>query len=141
MALLYPSEEWCEAWKRAINANPSIKELGKSWGVGFNGNLVFELQPGAGLEDTVYVFMASTAGECTDCRIVQDLAGIDYGFHVTGSYADFKEVVKGNAGFMEGVVKGTFKIKGDMLRIMRNARFVRAVADTISSIEARYLGE
>jgi len=141
MGVLYPSQEWCDEWKRAINANPMIKELGKSWGVGFNGNLVFQIQPGAGLEDTAYVFLAASAGQCTECRIVQDLAEVDYGFCVTGDYADFKEVVKGNKGFMEGVVKGVFKIKGDSLRLMRNARFVKAVADTISSVEARYLGE
>ncbi|MFZ5867658.1 MAG: SCP2 sterol-binding domain-containing protein [Thermodesulfobacteriota bacterium] len=141
MEVLYPSQEWCDEWKRAINANPSIKQLGQKWGVGFNGNLLFEIQAGDGLENTTYVFMQAAAGQCTECTIVQDAVGSDYGFYVTGKYADFKEVVKGNKGFMEGVVKGVFKIKGDTLRLMRNAKFVRAVADSISSVDARYLGE
>ncbi|MEW6532459.1 MAG: hypothetical protein AB1473_16630 [Thermodesulfobacteriota bacterium] len=141
MAVLYPSQEWCDEWKSAINANPLIKELGRKWGVGFNGNLLFEIQAGDGLENTTYVFMEAAAGQCTECTIVQDVAGSDYGFYVTGKYVDFKEVVKGNKGFMEGVVKGVFKIKGDTLRLMRNAKFVRAVADSISSVDARYLGE
>ncbi len=141
MRALYPSQEWCDEWKKAINAHPSIKELGKSWGVNFNGNLVFELKPGAGLENTAYLFVEAKAGECTNCRTIDNPAEVDYGFYVTGNYSDFKEVVRGNSGFMEGVVKGTFKVKGPMLRIMQNAKFIRAVADTISSFEAQYLGE
>jgi hypothetical protein len=49
--------------------------------------------------------------------------------------------VRGEKDFIEGVVKGIFKVKGDMSKIMRNAKFIRAVADSISSFEASYLGE
>jgi len=60
---------------------------------------------------------------------------------VTGSYGDFKSVVKGDSDFLALVVKGTFKLQGDMGKIMRFARFVRAVANSISSFESEYLGE
>jgi putative sterol carrier protein len=50
-------------------------------------------------------------------------------------------VVKGKKDFIEGVMKGIFKIKGDMSKIMRNAKFIRAVANSISSFKATYLGE
>jgi putative sterol carrier protein len=141
MAVLYPSQEWCDEWKKAINANRAIKEAGKNWGVGFNGNMVFEIQPGGGLETTTHVFMAAEAGECSECRIIEDPLTVQYGFYVKGNYSDFKEVVKGNKDFLAGVVTGVFKLEGPMLKIMSNAKFVRAVANSISSFEAEYLGE
>jgi len=94
MAALYPSQAWCDEWKKAINANSAIKEAGKNWGVGFNGNLVFEIQPKGGLETTTHVFMAVEAGECMECRIIEDPSTVDYGVYVKGNYSDFKEVVR-----------------------------------------------
>ena len=60
---------------------------------------------------------------------------------MTGSYADYKSVVKGDSDFLALVVKGTFKLKGDMGKMMRFARFIRAVANSISSFESQYMGK
>ncbi len=138
---LYPSQEWCDEWKNAMNNYKMVEETGKKWGVGFNGNFVFELQPGGGLEKTTYVYLESAEGKCTDSRILDDPSQAKLGFYVTGSYADFKEVVKGEKDFIEGVVRGIFKLKGDMTKIMRNAKFIRAIANSISSFKNEYLGE
>ena len=141
MAVLYPSQEWCDEWKKAIDKNPSVAETGKNWGSDFNGSWLFEVRPGGGLEKTCYVYLDAKNGKCTDARMVQEPSEVNPGFYAVGSYADYKEVVKGKKDFIEGVMRGTFKIKGDMSRIMRNAKFIRAVANSISSFEATYLGE
>jgi putative sterol carrier protein len=141
MPVLYPSQEWCDEWKKAINHNPAISEIGKNWGVDFNGNWVFEIQPGGGLEKTSYVFLEAKNGNCTDARLINDPSEVIAGFHAIGSYGDYKEVVKGKKDFIEGAMKGVFKLKGDMTKIMRHAKFIRAVANSISSFEATYFGE
>jgi putative sterol carrier protein len=138
---LYPSQEWCDGWRAAINADPVLRSAGANWGVDFNGNWLFEVTPGGGLENTVYVYLEASAGECQDARMVDDPSTVDAGFVVTGSYADFKSVIKGEADFIAGVVKRRFRLKGDIGRIMRNARFIRAVSATFSSFESEYLGE
>jgi hypothetical protein len=138
---LYPSQAWCDDWKKAMNDDPAVAEAGKKWGVDFNGNWLFEVTPGAGLEDGVYIYLEAVAGKCTDARMIEDPSAVEPGFRVTGSYAEFKQVVKGERDFLVGVVKGNFTLKGDMARIMRNARFIRAVANSISSFESEYLGE
>jgi putative sterol carrier protein len=138
---LYPSQEWCDKWKAAMNNDKSVTESGKKWGVDFNGNWLFEVTPGSGLEKTVYVYLEAAAGKCTEARMIDDPSGVDPGYIVKGSYADFKPVVKGEKDFLAGVVMGTFKLKGSMTQLMRNARFIRAVANSISSFESEYLGE
>jgi len=138
---LYPSQAWCDEWKEAINADEAIAKSGKNWGVGFNGNWHFEITPGSGLEKTTFVYLEAAEGKCSDARLLDEPPEDKPGFHVTGSYADFKSVVKGDNDFLALVVKGTFKLQGDMFRIMRNAKFIRAVANSISSFESEYLGE
>jgi putative sterol carrier protein len=141
MAVLYPSNEWCEAWKNALNSSETVQETGKDWGVGFNGDWVFELTPGGGLDRTTYLYLAAAAGKCTAAHLIDDPSEVDAGFLCTGSYEDFKQVVKGEKDFMGGVMRGIIRVKGDMTKIMRSARFIRAVADSLSSFQAEYLGE
>jgi putative sterol carrier protein len=138
---LYPSQEWCDEWKTALNNDSSVAQTGKNWGVGFNGNFIFELQPGGGLEETAYVYLEAAAGKCSDVRVLDDPSTRDAGFYCTGCYADYKPVVKGEKDFIEGVVKGIFKLRGDMSKIMRHAQFIRAVAASISAFPSEYLGE
>ena len=141
MAVLYPSNEWCEEWKKAINKSSRCAEKGKAWGVDFNGSFVFELHPSGGLQKTTYVYMDSKAGKCLDSRVINDPSEVDAGFICPGSYEEYKKVVKGETDFIEGLLRGFFTLKGDMAKMMRNAQFIRAVADSISSFEAEYLGE
>jgi putative sterol carrier protein len=138
---LYPSQEWCDEWKVAINGDQAIAKTGAKWGVEFNGNWLFIITPSGGLEETVYVYLEAANGKCSDARLLKDPSEKDPGFIVTGSYADFKSVVKGENDFLALVVKGTFKLQGDMVKIMRFARFVRAVANSISSFESEFLGD
>ena len=138
---LYPSQAWCEEWKAAINADQRVADTGKKWGVGFNGNWLFEVTPGGGLEETVDLYLEAAEGKCSQAKMLTDPTEVEPGFFVTGSYADFKPVVKGEGDFLAAVVKGTFKLRGDMVKIMQFARFVRAVANSISSFESEYLGE
>ena len=138
---LYPSQEWCEEWRTAVNDDAAVRATGARWGVDFNGNWLFEVTPGGGLEDTVYIYLAVSAGECHEARMMNDPSGLDAGFHVIGSYADFKEVVKGERDFIAGVVKRRFRVQGDVGKIMLHSRFVRAVANTFGAFESEYLGE
>ena len=50
---LYPSQAWCDEWKKAINDDQKVAETGKNWGVDFNGNWLFEIAPGGGLEENL----------------------------------------------------------------------------------------
>jgi putative sterol carrier protein len=138
---LYPSQEWCDAWKNALNNDPVVAESGKNWGVAFNGSWVFQMEPGSGLEKTSYIYLETTAGKCTEAIMLDDPSVKNPGFYAIGPYSEYKPVVKGEKDFIEGVVRGIFKLKGDMSKVMRNARFIRAVANSISSFKNEYLGE
>ncbi len=136
--VLYPSQEWCDDWKKAINADEVIAKTGQNWSVAIQWKLVICPHSRRRLKHSTHVYLEAAAGKCSDARLVDVSSDVDPGFIVTGSYPDFKSVVKGEAHFLAGVVKGTFKIKGDMVKIMRNAKFIRAVANSISSFESEY---
>lgn len=139
MAVLFPSDEWCQKWQNAINSNAAAKETGKDWGADFNGNWLFEITPGSGLEQTAYLYLEANAGECTDARLIHSPSEAEVGFMCTGSYEDYKAAVKGEKDLIQGVVRGTFKLKGDMMKLMKHGLFVRAVVNSLQSIDSEFL--
>jgi putative sterol carrier protein len=141
MAFLYPSNEWCQAWKDAINGNDVAKDEGKDWGINFNGNWIFEITSGGGLDDTTYIFLEAKAGECQDLRLINDPSEVEAGFYCTGAYEDYKAAVKGEKDLIQGVVRGTFKLKGNIMTIMKYGGFFRIVVDSLQSIDSEFLGE
>jgi putative sterol carrier protein len=141
MAALYPSNEWCQQWKNAINSIETVKEAGKDWGVTFNGNWIFEIASGGGLDHTTYMYLEAKAGECTDIRLIKDPSEVEVGFYCTGSYEDYKAAVKSEADFIQGVVKGTFKLKGNIMTVMKYGGFVRILVDSLQKIESEFLGD
>ena len=141
MAVLYPSNEWCEEWKKAINNSPKCVEKGKVWGVDFNGSMVFELLPSDGLTEKTYIYLDVKGGKALESRIINDLSEVDAGFICPGQYEQYKKVAKGEVDFIEGLLRGLFTLKGDMAKIMRNAQFIRGLADSISAFDSEYLGE
>jgi len=142
MTVVYPSMEWCQAAKSALNNNSELLKLGKKWGIGFNGDWLYELEPGGGLEETAYVFIRYKAGECQGIKMVNDPSEVDAGFHVKGAYSDFKDLLMGKKEFIEGMVKAKFrKVKGDGKQLMRNAKFSKVFTETLRSVDAEFLGE
>jgi len=141
MAALYPTNEWCQEWKNAINSSEAIKEAGKDWGVDFNGNWIFEITAGGGLDNTLYMYLEAKAGECSDLRLIDDPTEVEAGFYCNGYYEDYKAAVKGEKDFIQGVVKGTFKLKGNIMTVMKYGGFVRILVDSLKEIESEFLGE
>jgi len=142
MPVLYPSQEWCDEWKNAINNSKECKEKGEKWGVDFNGTYLFEISPNEGLEKTKFIYFDAKGGTCHEARMVSGPEEVEAGFHVRGPYSIFKKVVKGEMHFVESLVRGKIRrLSGDFGKIMRNAPFIGALSASISSFEAAYLGE
>lgn len=140
MAVLYPSQEWADAWRLAVNRSPAVEDLGKQWAVGFNGNFLFEILPDAGLKQVTYLyFVVSPGGKCSESRVVAGPHEAEIGFLASGPYRKFIDIISGKRDFIEVVLRGEIKMKGDMSKIMRHARYIRAVADCLSSVDSRYL--
>lgn len=142
MTVLYPSQEWCDAWKEAINNSEDAEKTGKNWGLDFNGTFLFEILPDAGLDKATYIYLNDTGGKCKEARIVSGPDEVGAGYHVKGPYSVFKKIVKGELHFIESLITGKVRrITGDMGKLMRNASFIGFVAESISSFEAEYLRE
>ena len=141
MGVLFPSQPWADSLKKVLNEDKPFEEHGKTWGVEFKGDFLFEIQAGAGLEKTTYLYLNLKDGKVLDSIIYEDKPELDTGYVVSASYANWKPPVKGQKDFIECIIRGQLKLDGDMGRFMRYAKFARALADALDKVDAEYLGE
>ena len=141
MAYNLPSEadEWVGEWRRKLNESEAYSEAGQGWGIGFNGDFLFEIQPDDVYDgDSVYLFVALADGECSDAYQTDDPEGEDWGFAFRGSYSNWKRLVNGDVGAVEGMMDGEFELDGDMQKVLQYSNAAVVMTDNASEVETEF---
>ena len=141
MAYALPSEadEWIEEWRDQLNASEEYAEAGEGWGIGFNGDFLFEIRPDDVYDgESVYLFVALQDGECTDACRTDDPEGADWGFAFRGDYEDWKRLIRGEVGAVEGMMDGEFDLDGDMQKVLQYSQAAVVMTDNSGDVETEF---
>ncbi|MFB6143488.1 MAG: SCP2 sterol-binding domain-containing protein [Halorientalis sp.] len=162
----FPSQEWFDEYKEAINSNEEYAEKSEGWGVDFNGDFIFKMteMPVDDLDiDSMpeflqeeldqyvnetdsegyvgYSFVALEDGECTAAELIEDPDEVDEGFVLTGTYENWVELTKGNIGAVDGMMSGKFELDGDMQKVLQYTDSATLLTDISASLDSEYAHE
>jgi putative sterol carrier protein len=125
-------EEWITEWKQKVNTESTYHDTGAGWGVDFNGNFLFEVEPDAAYDDAIqYTDDDITDGtaffaEISDGEVhsatniaIDELDQYDYGFNYHGTYSNWKGLINQEIGPIDGLMSGQFAVDGDMQKILQ----------------------
>jgi putative sterol carrier protein len=138
MAYTFPSEEWIRAFGDALNANEAYNEKASDWGVDFNGDFIFEIIDTGQLDGDRHFFVGLQGGECTDAYEVDDPEAEDVGFVFSGDYEDWKRIVNGEVGAIDGMMSGAFDVDGDMQKILQASDAAAELVETTNELETEF---
>lgn len=141
MAIELPSEadEWIEAWRDELNASEAYAEAGEGWGIGFNGDFLFEIRPDDTYDgEPIALFVGLEDGECTEAYRTDDAEGEDWGFAFRGDYSDWKSLVHGEVGAVEGMMDGQFDLDGDMQKVLQYSDAAVVMTDNAAAVETAF---
>jgi putative sterol carrier protein len=141
MAIELPSEgdEWIRAWQDELNASEEYSEAGAGWGTDFNGSFLFEIQPDGTYDgDPIYLYVDLEDGECTEAREIADPDDADWGFAYRGSYEDWKALVHGEVGAIDGMMDGKFDLDGDMQKVLQYSDAAVVMTENASNIDTEF---
>ncbi|MFQ3318558.1 MAG: putative sterol carrier protein [Natronomonas sp.] len=139
MAYTFPSDEWISEFGDELNENEAYNEKASDWGVSFNGNFIFEVLNDGGLDEDRYFFVGLEAGDCTGAFEVDDPEEVDYGFIFSGEYSDWKRMVQGEVGAIDGMMSGVFDVDGDMQKILQASDAAAELVDTTGRVDTEYI--
>lgn len=117
MAYVFPSQEWVEAFKDAVNNNPDYRTAAKTW----EGDFYFVVEPDASssFSEPVIMYMDLWHGECREAYLVTDRSQKKPEFVISAPYSVWKQVVTGKLDPIKGLMTRKLKLQGNMMKIMR----------------------
>lgn len=139
MAKTFPSDEWFDELQDRLNDNETYNQQAEGWGVDFDGDFIFTLQPDGQLSETVQYFIGLEDGKCTGVHRVYDAAEEDNGFEMVGDYSSWQKLVRDELGAIEGIMSGDFELKGSMNTLLKYQDAATTFVGTCSEIDTEFV--
>ncbi|APS00555.1 SCP2 sterol-binding domain-containing protein [Pajaroellobacter abortibovis] len=131
MSYRFPSVEWTNAYREAINANQAYREAAQDWTHGIVA-MVVEKEPSVGLAESMALHLDVERGKCRSCLLVKADEVHDASFVIVGTYAQWKQVVKKEIDPIKAMLQGKLQlVKGHMPTIIK---YVKASKELVASI-------
>lgn len=130
---LFLTEEWVQQIPQAINTNASYQKAAKS----ISDRMAFIVKgkhPAADGDET-HFFLEIKNGKCVDAAREKRTKA---DFFLTGSYDNWKAVLQGEMDVIKAVTAGRIKMKGSMLRMLKNAIPTAKLVGCFQTVPTRY---
>ncbi|WP_255152525.1 SCP2 sterol-binding domain-containing protein [Halorarius halobius] len=161
--IVFPSQAWFTEYRKRINGDDEYAEISGDWGVGFDGDFVFEMRQmpvddidfdalpeelAAELEEYVdretgtgYALLGLEGGECTSAELIADVDDVEYGFKMVAEFDTWKQLVSGQIGAIDGMMSGQFELEGDMQKVLQYSDSAARLTELSSNIDATFVDE
>lgn len=119
MAIPFPSPEWTQAFKDAVNNNAAYKEAAKDWTHG-KVAYVIEADEALGLKEDMGMVLDLHQGTCREASYVNRGLAEQAEFVIDATYDKWKEVLSGKVDPTKAMMQGKLKLsKGNLPTIVK----------------------
>ncbi len=140
-AIRFPSEEWCTAYRDAINANASYRAAAKDWTHGAVA-MVVTAEPSIGIADDLAMWLDVYQGECRACRLVTRQEADSAPFVIVATYARWKEVIRRHLDPTKGMMQNKLKLtKGHMPTMVKYVTASKELVESTSRVPTAFVDE
>ncbi|MCS6816567.1 MAG: SCP2 sterol-binding domain-containing protein [Blastocatellia bacterium] len=135
MTIPFPSAEWAQALREAINASPAYREAAADWEAGPIG---FVVRAG---EEKTYLWLDLHRGECRAAELVSPAEGERAPFLISAEYEDWKQILRGQLDPVRAIWMGRLKVRGDLSLLLRYMQAARELLACAARVPTRFQDE
>lgn len=138
MVYKFPSSEWLDALKEKLNNDEKYAQTAQKW----EGEIVFNIEPGGPIKENMIFFTDLWHGECRDAFMVEseeELKKLKPAYVLTSPYMTFVRVLKGQLDPMQAMITRKLKVQGSMGYMMRNVPTVLEFVRCAKEIDTDFL--
>ncbi|MFX1557320.1 MAG: SCP2 sterol-binding domain-containing protein [Promethearchaeota archaeon] len=151
----FATQEWAEAYAKALNENQNYKEAAGPSGFppeGWEGDFIFIIEPSGPITKEIRMWLGLYHGECTGSRILKeeekyqviksgekpegDALGVEYTYSAT--YDNWVKILKQELDPIRALLSGQAKLQGDMAKVMRATKAAQELVVTTTIIETEF---
>ncbi|MFW9772535.1 MAG: SCP2 sterol-binding domain-containing protein [Candidatus Thorarchaeota archaeon] len=146
------SEEWADAYVKALNSNANYKAAASWW----EGDFIFIIEPSGNLDHEIKMFIGLYKGDCTGAKTLDtgeeydilppnspprplkegEKVGAEFVF--SGPYDNWVKVLKKELDPIQGLMAGKFKLVGNMAKVMRATKAAQELVNATTMIETEF---
>jgi len=132
---VFPSEEWIDLFKDAINSNAAYEDAARTW----EGDFLFVVQPDLTLREQAIYYVDLWHGKCRDVALLKPGEMKQTAFIYEGPYGNWMKLIKKEIDPIQGLLTGKFKLKGDMLKVLRAVRAAKELVETAGKVPTEFI--
>ena len=117
MSIPFPSTEWTKALCRVLNDSSAYAKAAQKW----EGDLLLVI------DDVGGVYLDLWHGACRKADYTEEPDTNNAEFVISGSMEQWTSVLRGEVDPIQGLVKRQLKLKGNLVKIMKNAKAAQAL--------------
>ena len=140
MAHTFPSPEWAQEFKKALDRSSAYKTAGATWTHGPVA-LVVRKDPGIGLADDIGLWLDLHQGACREVRVVDNAEAQKAPFCITGEYSRWKSVIKKELDPIKGMMQKKLELKGQMTIIVKYVNASKELVECATQVPTQFLDE
>jgi putative sterol carrier protein len=126
----FPSNEWADAYREALNAEPEYAEAARAW----EGDILLLVRADAAAPNGEGVHLDLFHGTCRGATFVPDPRALTSEFVYEGSRSDWARLLRHELDPVTAILDGTFRIRGNLAKAMRFTRAAKVMVETASKI-------
>jgi len=131
---MFPSEEWIKLFKDALNANAAYEDAAKTW----EGDFLFVVQPDGALQAQTVFYVDLWHGKCRDAAMLGPGETKQTAFIYEGPYGNWIKLINKELDPIQSLLTGKFKLKGDMLKVLRAVRAAKELVETAGKVPTEF---
>ncbi|HTS32663.1 MAG TPA: SCP2 sterol-binding domain-containing protein [Thermoplasmata archaeon] len=130
--MTFPSSEWAESFRTALNQNPAYQEAAQAW----EGDILFLVRPSDPNAPAPGIHLALAHGQCSAATYHSDARGVASEFVYEGTAENWARLMRKEVDPVKAILDGTFKIRGNLAKAMRFTRAAKELVETAASVPA-----
>ncbi|MBP9113951.1 MAG: SCP2 sterol-binding domain-containing protein [Polyangiaceae bacterium] len=137
----FPTQDWANAYKDALNQSATYKEAAKDWTHG-SVSMIVKANPSIGIATDIGLILDVDQGNCRAATVVSAEEAQAAPFVIVAEYSQWKSVMKGELDPIKGMMQGKLKLtKGHMPTIVKYVHSNRALVSTIANVATKFPDE
>ena len=135
----FPSQEWVDAFSKAINASTVYRGAAETWegAIAFQ----FEAEPDKGVPDDVWALLDLWHGECRHAAIVAPQVGAQAPYVIRAPYSRWRSILEGDLDPIKAMMQGKLKVRGNLAKIVKYVRAANELVRLTGTVPTEFVGD
>ena len=132
----FGTEEWLEAYVKALNENKAYEEAAHDW----EGDFLFIVwaDEASGVPEEIVLWMDLWHGKCRGHDVFPNRETKETAFIYEGPYANWEAIVSGRLDPIKALLTRKMKLTGDRAKVMRATRAAKELVRTAQMVDTEF---